>query len=69
MTAGADILGQIIKYLILVNQSITIIIFIHPLLAKKSIIKLTKMSFYLWFRTGSGFKKLLYILYKALARW
>ena len=65
--ASVDILGQAIKYLILNRWSITTIIFVQPLLTGRSIIKLIKMSFYLWFRTGSGFKRPLYILYKALA--
>jgi hypothetical protein len=63
---GIDILKQAIKGLILVNQSTTIIIFIQPLLTGKLITKSTKIFFY--FRSGadSGFKSLLYILYKAL---
>jgi len=58
--------GQAIKCFILDNQSIITIIFIQPLFIGSLIIKLIKISFYLWFRIGSGFKKLLYILYKAL---
>ena len=66
---GINILGQAIKCLILDSWFITTIIFIQPLLTGSSTIKLIKISFYLWFRTGSGFKKPLYILYKALACW
>ena len=62
-----NILGQIIKYLILNSQFITTMVFMQPLLIGKSIIKSIKIFFYLWFGTGSGFKRLLYILYKALA--
>jgi len=40
-------LGQAIKYFILDSWFITTIIFIQPLLKKKLIIKLIKMSFYL----------------------
>jgi hypothetical protein len=65
--AGVDILGQAIRYLILDSQFITTIIFSQPLLLGSLIIKLIKMSFYLQFRTGSGFKRPLYVLYKALA--
>ena len=65
---GANILGQAIKYFILDSWSITTIIFIHPLLAGSLIIKLIKIFFYLQSGTGSGFKRPLYILYKALAR-
>jgi len=63
----ANILGQAIKYFILDSRSITTIIFIQPLLTGSLIIKLIKISFYFWFRIGSGFRKPLYILYKALA--
>ena len=66
---GVNILGQAIRYLILDNQSITIIIFIQPLLTGRLIIKLIKISFYLQSKVGSGFSRLLYILYKALAYW
>ena len=65
--AGANILGQAIKCFILDSWSITTIIFIYPLLAGSLIIKLIEISFYLWFRTGSGFKTPLYVLCKALA--
>jgi len=65
--AGVNILGQAIKCLILDSRSITTIIFIQPLLIGRSIIKLIKISFYLWSGTGSGFKKPLYVLCKALA--
>jgi len=60
--------GQAIKYFILDSRSITTIMFIQPLLTKNSTIKLIKMSFYLRSRIGSGFRKPLYVLYKALAR-
>jgi len=65
--AGINILGQAIKYLILDSWSITTIMFIQPLLTGRLIIKLIKISFYLRSGTGSGFRKPLYILYKALA--
>ena len=45
--SSVDILGQAIKYLILDSWSITIIIFIQPLLTERLIIKLIKISFYL----------------------
>jgi len=64
---GVNILGQAIKCLILDSRSITTIIFIQPLLIGKLIIKLIKIFFYLWFGIGSGFRKPLYVLYKALA--
>jgi len=64
---GINILGQAIKCLILDSWFITTIIFIQPLLIGSLIIKLIKISFYLWSGTGSGFRKLLYVLYKALA--
>jgi len=64
---GANILGQAIKCFILDNQSITTIIFIHPLLVGSLIIKLINISFHFWSGIGSGFRKLLYILCKALA--
>ena len=67
MTVGVNILGQAIKCLILDSWSITTIIFIQPLLIGRLIIKSIEMSFYLWFRIGSGFRSLLYVLYKALA--
>jgi len=62
-------LGQAIKCLILDSQSITTIMFAQPLLTGRSTMKLIKMSFYLQSGTGSGFKKPLYFLYKALAYW
>jgi hypothetical protein len=65
---GVNILGQAIKYLILDSLSITTIIFMQPLLLGRSIIKLIKISFYLWSGTGSGFSRPLYVLCKALAR-
>ena len=68
-TAGVDILGQAIRCLILDSWSITTIIFIQLLLTGKLIIKLIKISFYLQSRVGSGFSRLLYVLYKALAHW
>ena len=64
---GVNILGQAIKYFILDSWFITTIMFIQPLLIGRLTIKLIKIFFYLWSRTGSGFKKPLYILYKALA--
>ena len=67
-TVGVDILGQVIRCLILDSQSITIIMFVQPLLTGKLIIKSIKISFYLQSRAGSGFSRLLYVLYKALAR-
>jgi hypothetical protein len=45
--AGVDILGQAIKCLILNSQSITTMIFIQPLFAGRSTIKLIEISFYL----------------------
>jgi len=65
--AGVNILGQAIKCLILDSWFITTIMFIQPLLMGSLITKLIKISFYLRSRTGSGFRKPLYILYKALA--
>jgi len=65
--AGVNILGQAIKCLILDSWSITTIIFMQPLLIGRSIIKLIKISFHRWSGTGSGFKRPLYVLYKALA--
>jgi len=65
--AGANILGQAIKCFILDSRSITIIMFIHPLLIGSLTIKLIKISFYLWSGIDNGFRKPLYILYKALA--
>jgi len=65
---GINILGQAIKYLILDSWSITTIIFILPLLIGRLIIKLIKIFFYLLSGIGSGFKRPLYVLYKALAR-
>ena len=41
--------------------------FVQLLFIESLTIKLIKMSFHLQFRTGSGFRKPLYILYKALA--
>ena len=67
MIVGVNILGQAIKCLILDSWSITTIIFIQPLLTGSLIIKLIKMSFYLWSRIGSGFRKPLYVLCEALA--
>ena len=66
--AGVDISGQAIRYLILDSWSITTIIFLQPLLLGSLIIKLIKISFHLQSRTGSGFKKPLYVLCEALAR-
>jgi hypothetical protein len=63
---GVNILGQAIKCLILDSQSITIMIFMQLLLIERSTTKLIEISFHLWSGAGSGFKKLLYILYKAL---
>jgi len=68
VTVGVNILGQAIKCLILNSQSITTIIFVQPLLMGSSTTKLIKMSFHLWSGTGSGFRKPLYVLCKALAR-
>jgi len=65
---GVNILGQAIKCLILNSRSITTIMFIQPLLIGSSTTKLIKMSFHLRSRIGSGFRKPLYVLYKALAR-
>ena len=65
----ANILGQAIKCFILDSRSITTIIFVQPLLIGSLIIKLIKIFFYLWSGTGSGFRKPLYVLYKALACW
>ena len=45
--AGVNILKQVIRCLILDNRSTTIIIFIQPLLTRRLIIKLIKISFYL----------------------
>jgi hypothetical protein len=64
---GINILGQAIKYLILDSWSITTIIFMYPLLIRRLIIKLIKISFYLRSGTGSSFRRPLYVLYKALA--
>jgi len=64
---GVNILGQAIKCLILNSLSITTIIFAQPLLLGRSTTKSIKMSFYLWSRIGSGFKRPLYVLYEALA--
>jgi len=66
---GADMLGQAIKCFILDSWSITTIMFMQPLLTGSLIIKLIEMSFYLRFGIGSGFKKLLYVLYETLAYW
>ena len=66
--AGTNILRQAIKCFILDSRSITTIIFIQPLFIGRLTIKLIKISFYLQSGTGSGFRKPLYILYKALAR-
>jgi len=59
--------GQAIKYFILDSWSITTIMFIQLLFIGSLIIKLIKISFYLWSKTGNSFKKLLYVLCKALA--
>jgi hypothetical protein len=67
VTAGVNISGQAIKCLILDSWSTTTIIFIQPLLTERLTTKSIKISFYLQSGAGSGFKKLLYILYKALA--
>ena len=64
---GVNILGQVIRYFILNSQSITTIIFIQPLFTGRLTIKLIKISFYFQSGAGSGFNRLLYILYKALA--
>jgi len=64
---GVNILRQVIKYLILDSRFITTIIFIQPLLKGRLTTKLIKISFHLQSRTGSGFRKPLYVLYKALA--
>ena len=61
-------LGQAIRCFILDSRSITTIMFVQPLLLGRLITKLIKMFFYLRSRTGRGFRKLLYILCKALAR-
>jgi len=45
--AGINILGQAIKCLILDSRSITIIIFVQPLLIGSLTTKLIKISFYL----------------------
>jgi len=60
-------LGQAIKCFILDSWSITTIMFIQPLLIGRSTTKLIKMSFYLRSGIGSGFRKPLYVLCKALA--
>jgi hypothetical protein len=66
---GINISGQAIKCLILDSRFTTTIIFIYPLLIGRLTIKSIKMSFYLRSGTGSGFRSLLYVLYKALAYW
>jgi len=66
--AGANMLGQAIKCLILDSRSITTIMFVQPLLLGRLITKLIKISFYLWSGTGSGFRKPLYVLCEALAQ-
>ena len=66
--AGANILGQAIKCLILDSWFITTIMFVQPLLLGRLTIKLIKISFHLQSGIGSGFRKPLYVLYKALAR-
>jgi hypothetical protein len=63
---GVNILEQVIKYFILDSRSITTMIFIQPLFIGRSTTKSIKISFYFWSRADSSFKKLLYILYKAL---
>ena len=60
-------LGQAIKCLILDSWSITTIMFVQPLLMGSSTTKLIEMSFHLRSGIGSGFRKPLYILCKALA--
>jgi len=65
--AGINILGQAIKCLILDSWSITTIIFIQPLLIGSLTTKSIKMSFHLQSGIGSGFRKPLYVLCKALA--
>ena len=65
--AGVNILGQAIRYLILDSQSTTTIMFVQPLLMGRLIIKSIKISFHLQSGAGSGFSRLLYILYEALA--
>ena len=67
--AGADISEQVIRCLILDSQSTTTMMFVQPLLAERLTTKLTEMSFHLWSKTGSGFKRPLYVLCKALAYW
>jgi len=62
-------LGQAIKCFILDSWSITTIMFMQPLLLGRLTTKLIKMSFHLQSGTSSGFKKPLYVLYEALARW
>ena len=64
---GINISRQAIRCLILNSRSITTIIFLQPLLLGRLIIKLIKIFFYFWSKTGSSFKRLLYILCKALA--
>ena len=63
--ADVDILGQVIRCLILNSWSIITIMFIQPLLTERLIIKLIKMSFYFQSRAGSGFNRLLYILFNS----
>ena len=67
MIVNVDILGQAIKCFMLNSWSIIIIIFVQPLLVGRLIIKLIEMSFHLWSRVGSGFRRPLYVLCKALA--
>ena len=65
--AGTNISGQVIRYFILDSWFITTIIFLQPLLLGSPTIKLIEISFYLQSGTGSGFKRLLYVLYNTLA--
>ena len=67
--AGADMSGQAIKCFILDSRSITTIMFMQPLFIGSLITKLIKISFHFWSRTGSDFRKPLYVLCKALAYW
>jgi len=41
--------------------------FVQLLFVGKSTTKSIEMSFHFWSKTGSGFKRPLYVLYKALA--
>ena len=66
---GVNMLGQVIRCLILDSQSITTMIFIQPLLIGRLIIKLIEISFYFWSGAGSGFSRPLYVLCETLAYW